>query len=127
MNIKKGLFWHLHHQVLVEWCFDYDERAEYIRTEKPENERELRLRLFQPVKGELPQEVVKAEQAYDKAWQAYDKTWQAYYKKTWQALDKARRALNEALRKNMPAIEALHKVECPNCPWNGQTIFPRKG
>lgn len=21
-------------------------------------------------------------------------------------------------------IEALHKLECPNCPWDGTTIFP---
>jgi len=28
------------------------------------------------------------------------------------------------LHKNMPAIEALHKEECHDCPWNGKTIFP---
>jgi hypothetical protein len=22
------------------------------------------------------------------------------------------------------AIEKLHRKECPNCPWNGKTIFP---
>lgn len=22
------------------------------------------------------------------------------------------------------ALEARHKIECPNCPWNGETIFP---
>ena len=32
--------------------------------------------------------------------------------------------LREALRKNMGEIEKLHKQECPNCPWDGKTIYP---
>jgi len=23
-----------------------------------------------------------------------------------------------------PSVLALHAKECPNCPWNGETIFP---
>ena len=25
---------------------------------------------------------------------------------------------------DMAGIESLHKKECPDCPWNGRTIFP---
>ena len=48
-----GLYWHVHHDRLFEWCYDYAERAEFIRTDKPEHERALRLRLMQPVKAKL--------------------------------------------------------------------------
>ncbi len=120
---KTGFFWHVHHEILVEFCHDYDERAKYIREQKPNRERELRLRLFQPVKGILPQEVIEVGQAYDKAWQAYDKARQAYDKAR-QACDKARQAYVKALNDNEEAIEALHLKECPDCPWNGRTIFP---
>ena len=136
-EVQTGFFWHVHHKVLLEWCYSYNERASYISEQKREDQKETRLRLFKPVKGKLPQEVVEAWQAIDKAWQAIDKARQAlnkarqayyeasqaYYEAS-QALDEARQALDEALHKNMPAIEALHKEECHDCPWNGKTIFP---
>ena len=31
----------------------------------------------------------------------------------------------EADAKRLPQIEALHKQEHPDCPWNGKTIFPK--
>jgi len=139
---EQGFFWHVHHGILLEWCHGYKERASFIRTEKSKEEIETRLRLFQPVKGDLPQEVVKAWQAfieaertyneaertYDEARRAYIEAWQAYqaYYETGQAYEKARRAYNEALKRNMPAIMALHAFECPDCPWNGRTIFPNR-
>ena len=136
-EVQTGFFWHVHHRVLLEWCYSYNERASYISEQKREDQKETRLRLFKPVKGKLPQEVVEAWQAIDKAWQAIDKarqalnkarqayyeTQQAYYEAS-QAYYEARQALDEALHKNMPAIEALHKEECHDCPWNGKTIFP---
>jgi len=70
--------------------------------DKSENELEIRLRLFQPVKGSLPEEVIKASRVFDKAGQVY----------------------NKALSDNMPVLEVLHAVECTNCPWDGETIFP---
>jgi len=145
MEIPNGLFWHVHHEILIEYCYDRNKRVTHIRRHKSSHEQEVRLRLFKPVKGTLPQGVIEAWQAYDEALRAYnealraydkasqqarDKAWQAYdkalqaYDKALQAYDKARHALDEALEKNMPAIEALHDTECPNCPWNGETIFP---
>ncbi len=131
---RQGLFWHVHHGKLLEWCYSYNERAEFIRTEKHKDEQETRLRLFQPVRGDLPQEVVKAECTLIEAERAYSEARRVYnraYDKAGRALDKAGRALSEArfaydkaLKRNMPAIEALHKIECPDCPWDGYTIFP---
>ena len=72
---QKGFFWHVHHMKLLEWCYSYKERAEHIRTNKPENEQATRFRLFKAVKGRLPKEVVKAGQAYNEADQAYFEAW----------------------------------------------------
>ena len=137
-EIQTGFFWHVHHEVLIEWCYDYDGRASFIRSEKRENEQETRLRLFKPVKGILPQEVVEAGQALDEARQTYralqvlnkeagqvlNEAWRAY-NEAWQVYYRAGRVYDAALRKNMSAIEALHREECHNCPWNGKTIFPK--
>jgi hypothetical protein len=46
MTPKRRLAIHCHHDTLVEWCWDYDERVRFIETEKPANERATRLRLF---------------------------------------------------------------------------------
>ena len=144
MKQQTGLFWHVHHEALLEWCYNYDERVAYIRKEKSKEEQGTRLRLFKPVKGTLPQEVVKAgqelnkaRQEYYKAWQEYDKATQEYdkagqelnkarqkYYKAGQEYDKAWQEYSKVLNDNKELIEALHKAECPNCPWNGRTIFP---
>jgi len=158
-EVQTGFFWHVHHDRLLEWCYSYNERASYISEQKREDQKETRLRLFKPVKGKLPQEVVEAGRVLDKAWHAYDeagrasdkawhaynragrasdKAWQAYYEtqqayyetqqaynEASQAYNRARQALDEALHKNMSAIEALHREECHDCPWNGKTIFPK--
>ena len=60
-QIKSGFYWHVHHDKLIEYCYDYDERVDYIKKEKPRNEIETRLRLFKPVKHleRLPKEFVK--------------------------------------------------------------------
>ncbi|MBI2677136.1 MAG: hypothetical protein HYX21_04305 [Candidatus Yanofskybacteria bacterium] len=138
MHIKKGLAMHLHHEKLVEWCFDYDERAEYIRTQKPPEERETRLRLFKLFKGELSPELVEACRVYGEACRVYFEANRVYveadraydeacwvYNEACQVYDEALQVYDKILNKNMPAIEALHAAECPNCPWDGHTIFPK--
>src|SRR3972149_4005409 len=95
-------FWHIHHEVLLEWSDDIQERIDFIQAEKPKHEVEIRLRLLKPVQGALPPKLVKAraprdraKAAYDKAWDAFGKDWDAYVKaraafgKDWDALDKA--------------------------------------
>ena len=123
MSEQRGFFWHVHHDILLEWCFNYQERVDFIRRNKETTEQETRLRLFQPVKGVLPQEVIEAGRAYDEAWRAYIEAEKAYIE-AGRAYDEAWQACDEALRKNREAIEALHSEECLNCPWNGRTIFP---
>lgn len=116
--------WHVHHKALVEPLTEpIETRREYIRTNKPAEEQELRLRLLKPVKGKLPDEIVQAGEAYGKAWAAYTKGGEAH-DKAWAAYTKAGEACDKALETHMPAILALHAIECPDCPWDGHTIFP---
>lgn len=101
--------WHVHHDTLTEGVLgSIEERIAYIKEFKPASEQETRLRLLKPVQGTLPREIVKARAAYVKARAAYDK---------------ARAAYDKALIDHREEIEALHKEECPSCPWNGSTIL----
>ena len=109
-------YWHVHHDILVGRSDDIDERIEYIRREKPADEIPLRLKLMQPVKDLAVIALLdKARRASVEAWQASDKARQAY--------DKARRAYDKA--QNSLLVQQAHATECPDCPWNGRTIFPR--
>lgn len=134
---KSGFYWHVHHNIAIEWCYDYDERLESIKSHKPKEEQEVRIKLLQPVLGKLPSKLTKAGLAYDKARLAYIEARDAYdeardaYIKTSAAYNKARDAFIKAkhayineMMNCRKAIEILHAKECPNCPWNGKTIFP---
>ncbi len=46
---NSGLYWHVHHEKAVEFCYGYRERLNYIKTEKSMTEQPLRLKLFKPV------------------------------------------------------------------------------
>jgi hypothetical protein len=63
----------------------------------------------------LPQALVKAEAVLDKAGEAYDKEWEAYVK--------ASAAFGKEWEAHKPEIAKLHTELCPNCPWDGETIF----
>ena len=119
--------WHVHHETLVEPLTEpIENRIAYIKEYKPASQVELRLRLLKPVQGELPAALNKAKAARDKAFTAYAKA-RAALDKAWAAYDKARAALDKAWAAYMPEIEALHAIECPDCPWDGTTIFPSAG
>ena len=129
---KAGYFWHVHHEILVEYSEDIDERIEYIKNNKPLKEINIRLKLLRKVKGVLPKVYRDAYKVYRDAYKVYrdaDKAnWDTYkvyrdtYYKTCQDVDKARQ---DAYKVYRDEIEALHKKECPNCPWNGNTIFTK--
>ena len=109
----EGFYWHVHHDKLLEWCYDYNERVEYIKTEKPKHERKLRLNLFKPVRGNLPEDLVKARQEYYKAGQEYYKAGQEYYKAR-QEYDKAGQEYDKAGQEYVRAGQEYYKAgqEC---------------
>ena len=131
MTTKPTLYWHIHHEILIEETTNIQERIDYIREGKPEDEIPLRLKLMTPVlhPEKLPVSFRKASEAYLKAREAYDKAWEAYYKaweaydKAWEAYIKAGEAYYKALEACVQQIEKLHREEHPDCPWNGKTIF----
>ncbi len=141
-------YWHIHHEVLLEFADEpIENRFAYIKDEKPQHEIKTRLRLLRPVQGELPEEVTDAWKALadsGKAWadagKALDDAGKAWADalKAWadalKALDDvrkvwadARKAWADALARHSEEINALHKAECPDCPWDYEqkTIFPR--
>ena len=144
MKQKSGFAFHCHHDQLVEWVTDFHERVVHIKNIKPEHEIELRLKLFKFIPlDRLPIELNKAreahdeaqevhdeaQEAYDKAWEVYRKAREAYdkageaYRKAGEAYDKEWEAYAKAWKASVPQLVELHKELCPNCPWDGKTIF----
>ena len=126
MNSNKipGFYFHCHHDELFEWVYDYDERVNYIKKYKPIKEQELRLRLLKMIpEDRIPVGLVKAREAYGKAVEAYGKEWKAYGK-AGEAYYKARVAYGKAWEAY--DWEKLHKELCPDCTWDGKTIFPKE-
>jgi len=115
--MKKIKFaWHVHHEILAEPLTEpIEDRIAYIRESKPIAEQELRLRLLKPVVGILPAKYAAARAGYNAARAGYNAAWAEY--------DAARARYDAAGAEYTPEIEALHLQECPNCPWNGETIF----
>jgi len=118
-----GLAFHCHHEVLIEYVHSYDERVRYIRECKPRKEQKLRLRLFKMIpKDRLPKSLVKAGAKWDKAGAKWDKAWTEWVK-AWTEWDKAVAEWDKAIDKNKQYLEKLHKELCPDCPWDGHSIF----
>src|SRR3990167_2813223 len=93
MNKQEGFCWHVHHNKLLEWCYDYKERVDVIKRDKPTNEIKTRLKLFTPIKDikAFPKEWAETYKKWDEA----DKKLNEAYKK-W---DEAYKKLNEAYKK----------------------------
>lgn len=101
--------WHYWHRTLLAiGRSPITYRREEIRESKPQHERKTRLRLLKYVRGRLPKDVLQVLQA------------QAGFGVN---TDRGISRLPTASRK---AIIRLHKKECPDCPWDGRTIFPEE-
>jgi len=109
-----GFFWHIHHNILVEWSDDINERIGAIKKNKPQNEIPIRLKLLKKVKGKLPKEFIEADKARDKADKALDKAKDKAYKAD-KALDKAKdkafKAWNKADKAKDKAFKAWNKAD----------------
>lgn len=132
MERLEGLAHCCHHNTHFEYCYDFATRVEYIKTQKPENEQELRLRLFKILpEDRLPSSLVKAEAEYEKAGAEYYKAVAEYYgaeaeyDKARAEYDKARAEYYKAIRDNMPELMKLHDELFTDCTWDEkrQTIF----
>ena len=140
-RVISGFAFHCHHDKLVEFVTDYQERVDYIKHEKPIEEQKTRLGLFKMIPTDrLPDRLYQAGEAYaearadlGKAWADLDKTWANHDKaeaglgKAWVNLDKAEADLDKAEADPGTYFIELHNELCPDCPWDGKTIFPGKG
>jgi len=155
MKTKKGFYWHVHHDRLIEWCYDYQERVDYIKKNKPENEIKTRLKLFKPVKHPelLPKKFAEAGEKYNEALEKYYEAEKKYYealkkyfeagekydvarKKYYEArekyyeagekYDEAEKKYDVARKKYRTQLEKLHKKECGCKEWNGKEIVFKK-
>ena len=84
MKAKKGLAMHVHHNILFEYCYDYKERTDAIKHNKPVGEQEIRLRLFKMLSKEaieeLPEKLLKAKADWNKENDDWDsKSWHKKY------------------------------------------------
>jgi hypothetical protein len=102
---EKGMWaWHVHHEILVEHLeYPMDDRVWYIKHHKPVNEREVRLKLLKIVEDQEKVGLILEHFINSTFYQDRD--------------------LSEFFTD--PDLLALHAKECPNCPWNGETIFPK--
>ncbi|MGI0068541.1 MAG: hypothetical protein ACREB9_09105 [Thermoplasmata archaeon] len=146
-NPRIGDFvWHIHHDVLCELLTEpMESRIAFIKENKPMGEIETRLRLMKPVRNVrallADAALSKARAAVSKAradlstaradlstaradwretyadWSKADADWREAYA-DWSEADAG---WHKACSGNV--ITALHAEECPNCPWNGRTIF----
>jgi len=148
--MKPKWYWHLDPYLLCDLTEPPEILISYLkRNTSKKKENELMLRLLKQVKGKLPQEfkevyeaqykeLKKAKETRDKELnkineileKELEKVYEAQYKaeeelnKVWyEAQDNAKKALDKERKTYKIEIEALHKLECPNCTWNGKSIL----
>src|SRR3972149_6552883 len=126
------LYWHINHDKLFDFLIEPPEyRIADIRNHKPKDEVTLRLQLMKPVKN-LPKKLIEAGQKFIEAdykvYEVAQKLDETRYKRDGaeHKRDEARQEFGKVSLEILPEMEELHKIECPNCPWNGKTIFPEK-
>lgn len=124
------LAWHVHHDRLYEPLTEPIEvRREYIQKRKPEAERAIRLRLLKVVVGPVSAVLDDLWRAFEATWRAPDDSWRVgdvVPSLVVPALGCAVLAFSDAWRVHESEMLALHAVECPDCPWDGETIFPER-
>jgi len=107
--MESGFAFHVHHDELYEWCWDYDERVEYIKQNKPENEISIRLELFRFIDEKLlPEELLEVGQKHDEVVRKHEEVGRKY--------DEVGRKYDEAGQKYYPFMVQLHKRIC-GCGW----------
>lgn len=130
--MKGRYYWHIHHEKLLERLrYPVAERVLHIKTDKPQNEQELRLALMKRVKGPVPDKKTQARiKTLEKKLNAFEvsanRTRMSYkqYNRMATELHRIKQFKTPALAKY---ITALHKKECKNCPWKGKKRYPLEG
>jgi len=130
-GVKVGaMVWHCHHERVIEPLTETAEtRIAYILSVKPIEEQALRLHLFRPTHNAA---VKAAEATHNAAVEAAWATYAAAVEAAWATHNAAveaawathNAAVKAAWATHNAAVKAAHQAECPDCPWDGRTIFP---
>ncbi len=145
-DVRPGMYWLCHHQLILEWVDDYEGRVKYIRENKKPREIPRRLKWFRRVQGKLPADLVRAARAWRKRVDAYWKARDAAIDCLCQGSNtdmnkyeelavrekslerialRADRRYVSLVKKHHRTIVRLFHQECPGCPWDGkQLMFP---
>ena len=137
--MKKKQCWaiHCHHNILVEWCYDFAERREVIRNTKAASEQPIRLKLlkFLPAKAvkEIPKAIRKAYAEWEKAdaeWEKADAECRKADAECWRPYAECRKAYAEREKADAEwsaeSKAIFHAKWCGCKEWNGEEImFPR--
>ena len=114
-KIIKGLAMHVHHAILFEYCYDFDEKEAIA--ELPEK--------ILKAYAELDKVDAKRDKAIAKWYKAYAEWKKAYaeWNKADAELDKAYAEWNKAIAEwNKADAERWHKKHCGCREWNGEEI-----
>jgi hypothetical protein len=106
------------------------------KRDETEKQWAIRAHWFRPIPKtmyeQLPQKFNAALKKYYAAREKYYAAWEKY-SVAWEKYDAAREKYSAALKKYdaarekyAPEITALIKKHYPDCPWDGETLFPRK-
>src|SRR3990167_6977662 len=110
-KLISGMSCHYHHDMLFEYCHDYQERVNYIKRYNPKNEQKIRLKRFFMLTKEqvkmFPVEFVEARQKYDESRQKFVESRQKH---------------DEAWQKYKPQLEKIHRKICSCKEWNGKAL-----
>ena len=138
--------WHLYSSTLMEpMLYELEYYREDLRSRKTGEELSLRLRLLQPIKGQLPEGfysevgsdffvaayvLFRARKDFLASWMHYvfkpGEDWRMKFltfteaRTTYEGLLGSYKSL---VIENRRVIENLHTRECSNCPWDGNSIL----
>jgi tetratricopeptide (TPR) repeat protein len=104
MRQNSGLAHCVHHDIHWEYCYDYRGRAEFIKANKPEDEQDLRLKLFKLIPNKLVPGIESKE------WRSYVKAGQKFWKSKLFCI-KATETYNKVWQSYLTAKEAEDKAE----------------
>ena len=113
---KQGLAIHLHHGLLIEWCYSFQERVDYILKSKFKSEQKIRLKLLKMLSekaiADLPKYLVEAHRKWEEARRKWE---EAHHK--W---IKADRKWDEAYIRwiNTKGARKWHDKHCGCKEWN---------
>lgn len=109
-DVKEGVYvWHIHHDVLVGAAYEDNGllgRVDVIATQKPLEERLVRLQRMRPVKAQRILKALIAARA------------RLSFAGMYGNLSRDERdRVTEAMDATTDAVCDLHEMECPGCPW----------